>query len=38
MKLVFSELAWEQYLDWQRNDARIVQKINALLKEKSTHC
>ena len=33
MKLVFSEHAWEDYLYWQRTDRKILQRINALIKE-----
>ena len=33
MRLVFSEHAWEDYLYWQKNDKKLVQRINGLLKE-----
>ena len=33
MKLIFSEHAWEDYLYWQRTDRKILQRINALIKE-----
>jgi toxin YoeB len=33
MRLVFSEQAWEDYLHWQSHDKKILQRINALLKE-----
>lgn len=33
MKLVFSEQAREDYLYWQSHDKKILQRINALLKE-----
>ncbi len=33
MKLVFSDHAWEDYLYWQNNDKKIVEKINQLMKE-----
>ena len=33
MKLIFSEQAWEDYLYWQKIDKKIVQRINALVKE-----
>lgn len=33
MKLVFSEQAWEDYLHWQKTDKRLVQRINALVRE-----
>jgi toxin YoeB len=31
--LVWSRAAWEDYLYWQANDRKIVQRINALLKD-----
>ncbi len=37
MKLVFSRLAWEQYLSWQETGARTLRKINALLKDCRRH-
>ena len=33
MKLVFSEQAWEDYLYWQQQDKRMVERINKLIKE-----
>ena len=33
MKLVFSEHAWEDYLYWQRDDGRVLRRINALIQE-----
>ena len=33
MKLIFSEKAWEDYLHWQKNDKKIVKRINALIKD-----
>ena len=32
MKLIFSENAWEDYLYWQKNDKRILKRINELIK------
>ncbi len=32
MKLIFSELAWEDYLHWQKRDKKILSRINALIK------
>ena len=32
-KLVFSEMAWEEYLYWQAQDKKTLKKINRLLKE-----
>lgn len=31
--ITFSEKAWEEYLDWQTQDKKILHKINSLLKE-----
>ncbi len=31
--LVFSEIAWDDYLYWQMNDKAMVRKINSLLKD-----
>jgi toxin YoeB len=31
--LVWSRAAWEDYLYWQANDRKLVQRINALLKD-----
>jgi toxin YoeB len=31
--LVFAPEAWEDYLYWQRTDAKITSRINLLLKE-----
>jgi toxin YoeB len=33
MKLIFSERAWEEYLLWQTEDPKLVQRINGLIKE-----
>jgi toxin YoeB len=33
MKLVFAEQAWEDYLYWQAQDDRILERLNALIKE-----
>jgi toxin YoeB len=33
MKLIFSEGAWEDYLYWQKQDRRMVERINKLIKE-----
>ena len=33
MKLIWSEQAWDDYLDWQDADKRMVKKINELIKE-----
>ncbi len=33
MKLIFADEAWEDYLYWQKNDKRIVERINKLIHE-----
>jgi len=33
MKLIFSEQARDDYLYWQANDRKLVERINGLIKE-----
>jgi toxin YoeB len=33
MKLVFHEQAWEDYLYWQAHDGKLLDRVNALIKE-----
>jgi len=33
MRITFSRNAWEDYVSWQREDKRILQKINDLIKD-----
>ena len=33
MKLIFAEQAWEDYLHWQKNDSKVVARINNLIQE-----
>ncbi|MDY6987636.1 MAG: Txe/YoeB family addiction module toxin [Thermodesulfobacteriota bacterium] len=33
MKLIFSDHAWEDYLHWQKNDRKILRRVNNLIKE-----
>jgi toxin YoeB len=33
MKLVFSEVAWEDYLYWQMQDRNTLARINQLIRE-----
>ena len=33
MKLIFADAAWEDYLFWQQQDKRMVERINKLIKE-----
>ncbi len=32
MKLVFAELAWDDYLYWQKQDRKMVDRINKLIE------
>jgi toxin YoeB len=33
VKLIFAEEAWEDYLYWQKQDRRMVERINKLIRE-----
>ena len=33
MKLVFADGAWQDYLYWQKQDRRMVERINPLIRE-----
>ena len=33
MKLVFAEGAWQDYLYWQKQDKRMLERINQLIHE-----
>jgi len=33
VKILFSEHAWEDYLQWQKTDRKTVQRINGLISE-----
>jgi len=33
VKLVFSDNAWEDYIFWQKNDKKILRRINTLIKD-----
>lgn len=33
MKLIFSDEAWEDYLYWQKQDKRMVERINVLIRD-----
>ena len=33
MKFVFTELSWEDYLYWQKNDKQKLKRINELLRD-----
>jgi toxin YoeB len=32
VNLIFSDHAWKDYLYWQKNDKKMVRRINALIK------
>ena len=33
MRITFSKNAWEDYVSWQREDKKILRKINNLIKD-----
>jgi toxin YoeB len=33
LKITFSANAWEDYLDWQKNDKKMLKRINNLIKD-----
>ena len=33
MKLIFADEAWEDYVYWQKQDRRMVERINKLIQE-----
>ena len=33
MKLVWDELAWDDYLHWQQRDRKVLRRINQLLTD-----
>ncbi len=33
MKITFSKNAWEDYLSWQKEDIKMLRKINELIKD-----
>jgi toxin YoeB len=33
VKLIFSSQAWDEYLYWQSEDRKVLERINVLLKE-----
>lgn len=37
MKIVFWPTAWDDYLHWQAHDAKMLDKLNALLEECRRH-
>jgi toxin YoeB len=37
VNLVFSEKAWSQYLYWQANDPKLLERLNILIEECRRH-
>ena len=33
MRVVFSELAWADYVSWQKSDRRVIGRINELIRD-----
>ena len=33
MKIIWDDKAWEEYVEWQTIDRKIVKKINELIKD-----
>jgi len=33
VRVIFSEHSWEEYLYWQKTDHKMVQRINALIRD-----
>ena len=33
MRIIFSEIAWEDYTSWQIEDNKMLKKINELIKD-----
>lgn len=33
MKVGFSERSWSEYLEWQKTDRKMVERINVLIRE-----
>ena len=33
MNIIFTPTAWEQYTEWQRDDKKMVKRINDLIKD-----
>ncbi len=31
MEIVFSKIAWEDYISWQKDDKKVLKKINELI-------
>jgi toxin YoeB len=33
MKITWTETAWEEYIEWQKEDVKVLQSINELIKD-----
>ncbi len=33
MKIIFAEVAWEDYIYWQKTDKKVLKRINTLIKD-----
>ena len=33
MKIVFSKSSWDDYISWQREDRKVLKKINELIRD-----
>lgn len=33
MKIIFSKNSWEDYVSWQKEDKRVLKKINKMIKD-----
>ena len=33
MRLVFAEQAWEDYLYWEKTDKKLLERVNALIRD-----
>ncbi|MBR5401262.1 MAG: Txe/YoeB family addiction module toxin [Treponema sp.] len=38
MKLLWDDRAWEDYLYWQKQDKKVLKRINVLLKDIQRDC
>ena len=36
MKIIWNDKAWEEYVEWQTIDRKVVKKINELIKDIAT--
>jgi len=37
MKILFTEDSWDDYLYWQKNEKKILRKVNELIKDIKRH-